>query len=473
MGSVAAASVAMLLCCNVGSADAAAVVTTATYINNEGAVQTWNNGANWSSNPDWPSGTGAGAIFNGPNAARTVNLVEAITVGGLSFNNDTSFAATVGNGGGSLTFDAVGAGPATVTVEGFGSGNTTLSATSSIADSVVATVTQTSQTSQAGGLNWTGAISGGDGSFTKQGPGILTFGTNAKRYTGPTLLDTDSGRTRISVAGSPQSTSSFTVNPGAQITLITQGTYTLGAGSLILNGTGLGFSSYPGDFPGAIRNNTNLVATITNPVVLQSDTLIHVQGADTGSTTFANAVSGPGHLTLTAPNSNADLGRLVLSGANTYTGGTTVRGGTVFVGDPTAATANPTASLGTGDVLVESGAFVFSGATARLTLQTGVLDAIADTATLTLLGGSNFGVADDGFAELGEGVNEVVGSLVLGFEPQFAGTYGSSSSPAEFKNDEYFAGTGMITVIPEPGAVTMLLGAFTVLLCVQRFRRRS
>lgn len=43
---------------------------------------------------------------------------------------------------------------------------------------------------------------------------------------------------------------------------------------------------------------------------------------------------------------------------------------------------------------------------------------------------------------------------------------------ATFKNDEFLAGTGMVTVIPEPGAGAMLLGGFNALLGLQRFRRR-
>jgi len=39
-------------------------------------------------------------------------------------------------------------------------------------------------------------------------------------------------------------------------------------------------------------------------------------------------------------------------------------------------------------------------------IQAGVLDAIADTATLSLAGGLAAGVADDGIADLGAGVNE-------------------------------------------------------------------
>src|SRR5207248_4645063 len=93
-----------------------------------------------------------------------------------------------------------------------------------------------------------------------------------------------------------------------------------------------GAGSFPGNFPGAIRNDTNVTATINNAVVLQSDTLIHVQGAASGNTILSGNVSGPGALTLTAPNSNTDLGTLVLGGTNnSYAGATNVNGGTLSV----------------------------------------------------------------------------------------------------------------------------------------------
>ena len=153
-------------------------------------------------------------------------------------------------------------------------------------------------------------------------------------------------------------------------------------------------------FPGAIRNETGSPSTISNSVVLQSDTLLHVEGSSTGSLTLLNTVSGPGKLTLTAPNSSSNQGQLVLNGANTYQGGTLVRGGTLVV-------SGDSATLGSGDVTVDNSTSVSS--IAKLTIQSGVTNAIADTAALSLAGGGSAGVADQGYADLGRGVNEVVG----------------------------------------------------------------
>jgi hypothetical protein len=98
---------------------------------------------------------------------------------------------------------------------------------------------------------------------------------------------------------------------------------------------------------------------------------------------------------------------------------------------------------------------------------------MADNATLSLAGGKVAGLADDGYVDLGLGVNEVVGALVLGGVAQPLGTYGSSLSTAAFKNDEYFAGSGIVTVVPEPGVAVMMLGGITMLLGAQRFRKKG
>jgi hypothetical protein len=87
---------------------------------------------------------------------------------------------------------------------------------------------------------------------------------------------------------------------------------------------------------------------------------------------------------------------------------------------------------------------------AKLSIQSGVTNAIADTATLSLAGGGTPGVADQCYADLGAGVNEVVGLLKLGGVIQPAGTYGSTSSSASSQTDEYFTGTGIIIALGPP-----------------------
>ncbi|MDB6172243.1 MAG: hypothetical protein JWL59_1554 [Chthoniobacteraceae bacterium] len=114
-----------------------------------------------------------------------------------------------------------------------------------------------------------------------------------------------------------------------------------------------------------------------------------------------------------------------------------------------------------------------SKASGKLDIQTGVLDAIDNFALLNLTGGDVVGTADGGSINLGDGVSEIVGRLMLGGVMQSTGTYSSSISNATFKNDEYFAGSGVVAVIPEPGAMGMLADGLSALLGLGRIRRRG
>src|SRR5262249_17034051 len=118
----------------------------------------------------------------------------------------------------------------------------------------------------------------------------------------------------------------------------------------------------------------------------------------------------------------------------------------------------------------------------QLQIQTGVANAIANTATLSL---SNFSVAvrsdspasadalvaNGGTLDLGAGINEIVKMLLLNGVTQRPGTYGSSSSSATFKRDSFFSGSGMITVlVPEPASAALLLLGLTPLMVRKRRR---
>jgi autotransporter-associated beta strand protein len=146
--------------------------------------------------------------------------------------------------------------------------------------------------------------------------------------------------------------------------------------------------------------------------------------------TVGGLISSTGNGTL----SKSGAGTLVLSGANSYAGATSVTAGVLSI-------AGASAGLGAGNVTVQ-------GATSALSISSGVGDAIDDGATVNLFGGGTSGVADQGYADLGAGINEAVGSLLLNGVVQPNGTYGSSLSSATFKLNEYFAGLGILTVGP-------------------------
>ena len=136
-------------------------------------------------------------------------------------------------------------------------------------------------------------------------------------------------------------------------------------------------------------------------------------------------IAGSGGLTI------AGNDVLILKAANTYRGKTCVGSGILQVGDGTLSTSK----LGEGDVEVAAGG--------TLCIKSRVAKAIAETATIAL---GNTGDVVFGMMDLGPGVNETVGSLVLGDKVQPAGTYGSRASTATHKLNSYFTGSGMLTV---------------------------
>jgi autotransporter-associated beta strand protein len=447
-----------------------------------GASATWNSAASWTPS-GIPNAVGAQVTFaNNPSAANRVVTVDSgatgFTVGSISFTlattNSFTNAINTGTSGSKLIFDNGGSG-VSITTGGSGTGNNTFNAPLVFNEMVTGTVNQTTSTSGAGSLNLVSAISG-NGGFTKLGDGLATFGTGAKTYTGATVLGDvngvlGGGRMRISQAAQPSATSSFTIYAGAQLDFITVGgAYSFGSGNLNLNGAGPTTGPFAA-FPGAIRQDTGLLTSIANNTVLQSNTTLHVQATagtggnatPTGQMTMNGIISGPGKLTLTAPNSNVDQGLLILTNANTYSGGTLVQGGIVDVN-------GANATLGTGNVTVDNTGSPSS--IARLQIEANVLNAFASTSILSLLGGGTAGVADQNYAIVNS--NQTVGGLVLGGVPQAPGTYGSSTSGATFQFNEYFSGNGIVTVtgVPEPG--TMALAGFAGAgLALKLIRRRK
>jgi len=444
-------------------------VDAAAYVPMSGSAS-WNNANDWNP-PGMPDAINASADFPSPTAARTITLDAPITMGTITFENDTSFTNALSDGtGGSLTLGSSAVG-ATIAANGSGTGLTTISATMAVNGPLTVNVANTVGLGSAAGssLSLTGAMNGAGG-LTKTGDGVLTIAaipgtTNAtKNYTGPTNVN--AGRLRFSPIGAPSVSSGMTVAAGGQLFLIPSGAsndFAFGTTTLTLNGLGLPPTNpyaLSGTGQGALRfdpSSTAATAQITwtsnNRIVLAAPSALWVGQNSTDLASFAalNIVSGSGSLVKLGP------GILFLNASNSYSGGTTVSEGSAVAGAINGA-------LGTGTVVVENTAI-------KLSLQTGVLNAIADSSTLVLAGGGAVGTADAGFAELQAGVNEVVAGLVLGTVAQPFGTYGSSSSNATFKNDEYFTGPGIVTVIPEPAAAFLLLSGLAGFFC--RFARKN
>jgi autotransporter-associated beta strand protein len=431
----------------------AGLADTSTYNQLTGTTN-WDVAANWNGNDiagDVPAEF-EDALFTTPTGTRSIDVSGQFSVSGITFDNTSAvtFTNSIRNfnlGGDMITFDAAGTGPAFITSSGIGANQNRMQVDMTFTDTVNANVTNTAGNATAGALSITGNISG-PGGLTKTGDGLLTIALNAgsspgdqvKAYTGPTTLS--GGRTRWSVNAPPTQTSSFTIDD-AQLTFIGNGSYTLGPGNLILSGNGPASGPFA-QFGGLIRPDTNAIVTVTNNVLLQDDAAVAVFGTAT-SLTLSGVISGPSTSTFRQDvfgGQPSNHGTLIITGANTYEGGTDIIQGTFRL-------SGASATAGTGNVFVDGVSDRGNGilASGKLDIQSDVLNGIADSAIVTLTGGT-FG----GQAILGAGVNELIGGLVLGGVTQtVAGTYGSTASGAMFQDDLFFQGTGVFTIPAAPG----------------------
>ena len=255
----------------------------------------------------------------------------------------------------------------------------------------------------------------------------------------------------------------FSPNPGNVITIGSAGN-----GSATLAYTGASLGNMENNFvaaadsggtlvfatSSAATGDINIKSSNTNAASFTLNGDLSFNSLGTGTLIIGNPIVGAGMLT------KIGAGPMRVTNTNSYQGGTVVDAGTLVVANAPEVNNGfgfygaTNGTLGSGDVTV-------NGTAVRLELDTGVTNAIADTATLSLAGGGAGGSADQGYALLAAGIDEIVGALVLGGVAQTqVGTYGSVASGADFQSDEYFSGLGVVTLVPEPTCLALLgLGA--------------
>ncbi len=167
--------------------------------------------------------------------------------------------------------------------------------------------------------------------------------------------------------------------------------------------------------PATVRDNV-----ISNSAPSRFSTLTVNQAAG-ASSTFSGRMIGAVHLV----KAGAADSQLLLTDVNELSGTVTVAGGTLVL-DGAAGSLGESCT----NVVVDAG---------TLTVENS--SAIANRADLSIAAGGGAKV------ELAAGVNEAVAHLYLDGEMRRVGTYGSTSSPAAHKDDTFFSGTGVLTVL--------------------------
>src|SRR5271165_75403 len=214
--------------------------------------------------------------------ANTYSGATTVDAGTLALGLGGSIASSSG-----LTLFAAGTG-----FDISAGGNQTIQDLSGVAGSTINLGANTLTAGTANSTSCAGVISG-TGGLTKQGSGTLTL-SGANTYLGATTVD--AGTLALGLGGSIASSSGLT---------------------LFASGTGFDISA------GGNETIKDLSGVAGSTINLGANTLT---AGTANSTSFAGVISGTGGLT------KQGRGTLILTGNNTYTGGTTVNAGTLQIG---------------------------------------------------------------------------------------------------------------------------------------------
>ncbi len=272
-----------------------------------------NAGGNWSNSANWNNGApitaGSAAIF-GPVilAPQTVTVdIATIVVGSMTFNN-TAAAYTI-------------AAASTNTLNLQGSAGTTAITVTNLTDAahvistpmVITNPLTITQNSTSNPLTISGVMSGAS-SVTTAGAGVIIFSA-ANSYTGGTTVTAGELDLNVTSALSPSGALTLTagtIKCNAVNTLPSTGTTTVNSGTLNINDNNQSAGPIAGS-GGSITLGVIPATTLTSTT--------------STSTTYGGVISGSGAFTLAGSG-----GTLILTAANTYSGGTTINGSTLQSG---------------------------------------------------------------------------------------------------------------------------------------------
>jgi autotransporter-associated beta strand protein len=429
----------------------------------------------------------AGGITAGSAGTKTITTsTGTVTVSGV-VGNGSGTVAVLQNGPGTLALTAVNTYSGNTTIAGGkitvdgdatlgdGSGTLflsggTLTATASrtsdvIANNISLTADSTiSSTSAAASANFvfTGTLSGSAGTLTFRNDSTSASNVFAPRFSGgdfttsrPIVLTNSGsgGTTQLNDFNTTGTTHQYDgvisgnggFNRSASVSG-TGGTTVFTAANTYTGGTTISQGSLQlgnGGTTGSLSTSSAITVNASGTFTINRSNAV-AQGTDFSGA----AIAGAGKFL------QAGAGTTTLNIANTYSGGTIISGGTLI--------ATVDGALGSGNVSL-------TGGTVTLTLQTGATNNyIADAASISIVSGG--AIANLNYS----GTDTVAGITLGGVLQTTAGTYGSTSSGATFQDNNFFSGTGTLTLVPVPEPSTwMMLGVGAVLLVgVQRFRRK-
>ena len=321
----------------------------------------------------------------------------------------------------------------------------TFSGTITLGTSTTAGHALTLRAAEGGRVTFSGIIAdpagltGPRGAITKAGEGTVVL-SGANTYAGTTTVNEGALNLQHSTALGA-TTSGTTVNNGGELQL--QGGIAVGNESLTLNGTGASAS-------GALRNMSGNNSWAGNITLAATSLIQSLFGQLTLSGTLGNGgngadfyFDGAGNTLVLGPiTNNADVvkngtGTLTLQGANTYTGGTFVNGGTMRL------TGNLNGAAGTTLTFGGDGTFNFNAASGTAQNMGTLTFAAGDGTVESTYGGSGNtsltfsslaprGVGASGNFVITGGVNGTTNKIVLTGQPS-----GFIDSATFFDGDGY------------------------------------
>jgi autotransporter-associated beta strand protein len=412
------------------------------------------------------------AIGNGGSIG---NTSSGVVVSGASS------ALSIGNGG---TVNASGVmnlnGGGTIYVETGGAFNATALASGTVTQKAVSFRPDGSGATPTSGKLASSGAAGTGGTFTVTGEYLRPSGVNNSNHTFTFDNANVSATASTFEVGRGGSANTTTLSNGTQMNvknvtvMIDAGNYTLnvesGSGMTLQNNTFNLRAGASGNGIATVNINGGTVSGVsTFSFNGATDSAVTISnGGELAATnvSVSNGTTGTNTLTfddgkLTARANSATL----LSGTGTVkirSGGATIDSGAYSVTVSSALTEDAT-STGGGLTKTGAGTLTLTGEnsyTGDTTVSQGVLavsgNSIPDSNELVIAGGKvNLATVSN---------NETVNTLVFGTSPQAAGTYGSTSSTATFKDDTRFSGSGVLTVLSgtaPAGFASWIAGTFT------------